>query len=107
MAARNQRAVRKSGGPDGSDIKAVLKAIKEEYGASAEVCVYADLFGDLFVEAMCDYQCDDGGWAHISEGRAVRENGEALDSAILISLHRLYHAIGRGEGAPIRLGKPV
>jgi len=107
MAAKNQRAVRKSGGPDGTDIKAILKAIKDEYGAEAEVRVYTDLFGDLFVEAMCDYLCDDGGWANLSEGRAVRENGEALDSAILISLHRLYHGIGLGKGKPTRLSKPV
>lgn len=104
MPAKNQRAARKSGGPDGTDIKAVLKAIKDEYGADAEVRVYTDLFGDLFVEAMCDYQCDDGGWAHRAEGRAVRENGEALDAAMLIALHRLWHSVGRGEGKPIKLG---
>lgn len=93
---KNGRQLHRNG-PETEDITAALDAIYRDHGCNAELHVYLDLTGRMYVECCADVYVAGMPTLHVSQGRFALNDPYGVMTAMLMTVHATYHEIDRLE----------
>jgi hypothetical protein len=81
--------------PDSWDVQAILQAIYDDFGASAEMHIFQTLTGDMLVECTCSAMGADGHLKYFGCHRVFHTVSAPIVVLMMQCGHRVWHDLDR------------